>query len=300
MTIAREKTAAGQAAARPQVAYIVPRAHKPAALDRVLDMENPTSALVFCRTRLEVDELTETLSAHGYRAEALHGGMAQRQRDRVLRPLPRHNGSTCSSPPTSPRAASTSSTFRTSSTTTCRRRPTTTCIASAAPGSAGREGIAITLVEPREHRLLRNIEHQTKRKISIPPVPTAHDLRARRLDLTRAALEEALAEGELDKYRMVVESLATEHDVLDLAAAAVKLADKARGGDDDADADIPSTPASLPPAFLQPKGGGKKPPRAAFAARAASTEMTKLWIGLGRASVSARAISSEPLLTRPE
>ena len=50
--------------------------HKPAALERVLDMESPTSALVFCRTRLEVDTLVETLNAHGYRAEALHGGMA--------------------------------------------------------------------------------------------------------------------------------------------------------------------------------------------------------------------------------
>ena len=60
------------------------RAQKPAALQRVLDMESPTSALVFCRTRLEVDTLVETLNAHGYRAEALHGGMQQRQRDSVM------------------------------------------------------------------------------------------------------------------------------------------------------------------------------------------------------------------------
>jgi ATP-dependent RNA helicase DeaD len=59
-------------------------AHKAAALQRVLDMENPTSALVFCRTRLEVDSLVETLNAHGYRAEALHGGMQQRQREAVM------------------------------------------------------------------------------------------------------------------------------------------------------------------------------------------------------------------------
>ena len=84
VTIAREKTAAGKLPRVRQVAYIVPRAHKPAALDRVLDMENPTSALVFCRTRLEVETLVETLSAHGRRAQALHGGMEQRQRDRVM------------------------------------------------------------------------------------------------------------------------------------------------------------------------------------------------------------------------
>ena len=44
----------------------------------------PTSALVFARTRLEVDELTEALSGRGYDAAALHGGMTQEQRDRVM------------------------------------------------------------------------------------------------------------------------------------------------------------------------------------------------------------------------
>ena len=84
VTIAREKTAAGKLPRVRQVAYIVARAHKPAALDRVLDMENPTSAIVFCRTRLEVETVVETLSAHGHRAQALHGGMMQRERDRVM------------------------------------------------------------------------------------------------------------------------------------------------------------------------------------------------------------------------
>jgi ATP-dependent RNA helicase DeaD len=84
VTIASEKTVAGKLPRVRQVAYLVPRAHKPAVLDRVLDMENPASALVFCRTRLEVETLVETLSAHGRRAQALHGGMEQRQRDRVM------------------------------------------------------------------------------------------------------------------------------------------------------------------------------------------------------------------------
>ena len=66
--------------------------------------------------------------------------------------------STCSSRPTSPPAASTSSTSATSSTTTSRRRPDTYVHRIGRTGRAGREGVAITLVEPREHRLLRDIE----------------------------------------------------------------------------------------------------------------------------------------------
>jgi ATP-dependent RNA helicase DeaD len=91
-------------------------------------------------------------------------------------------------------------------------------------GRAGREGVAITLVEPREHRLLRNIEQLTKQKIEVATVPTPMDVRARRLDLTRGALRAALEEGELDGYRVVADALASEFDPMDVAAAAVKLA----------------------------------------------------------------------------
>ena len=55
-----------------------------ARVGRVLDLEAPQAAVVFCRTRDQVDQLTETLNGRGYRAEALHGGMDQEQRDRVM------------------------------------------------------------------------------------------------------------------------------------------------------------------------------------------------------------------------
>ena len=58
-------------------------------------------------------------------------------------------------------------------------------------------------------------------------MPTVADLRARRLELTRAALRESILAGELDTFRVVVESLAEEFDLMDIAAAAVKLAHEA-------------------------------------------------------------------------
>jgi ATP-dependent RNA helicase DeaD len=98
-------------------------------------------------------------------------------------------------------------------------------------GRAGREGTAITLAEPREHRLLRSIEAVTKQKIEIATLPTVADLRAKRLELTRASLRERLIAGDLDDVRVVVESLADEFNLLDVAAAAVKLAHLATTGD---------------------------------------------------------------------
>ncbi len=60
-------------------------------------------------------------------------------------------------------------------------------------GRAGREGVAITLVEPREHRMLRNIEAATHTKLEIAHLPTVADLRERRTEILRANLREALA-----------------------------------------------------------------------------------------------------------
>ena len=65
--IERAMVAAGETAKVRQVACMVPRAHKMAAA-RILDVEAPESAIVFCRTRTEVDQLTESLAGRGYRA----------------------------------------------------------------------------------------------------------------------------------------------------------------------------------------------------------------------------------------
>src|SRR5690606_19730740 len=87
-------------------------------------------------------------------------------------------------------------------------------------------------VEPREHHALRNIEKLTRHKIEIAKVPTVADLRARRLDNTIAALREVLAEDEAEHFRVVVESLSGDYDVMQIAMAAVKLYHGATGGDD--------------------------------------------------------------------
>ena len=84
ITIAKEPVKAGAAPRVQQMAYIVTRPYRGATLARIIDMAGPKSALIFCRTRLEVDEVTQTLNSRGYRAEAIHGGMSQVQRDRVM------------------------------------------------------------------------------------------------------------------------------------------------------------------------------------------------------------------------
>jgi ATP-dependent RNA helicase DeaD len=242
VSIPAERSAEGAMPRVRQMAYVVARSHKIAALGRVLDVEMPTLAFVFCRTRTEVDELTETLNGRGYRSEALHGGMSQEQRDRVMRRV--RSGATDLLIATDV-AARGLDVEQVSHVVNydVPSAPEAYVHRIGRTGRAGREGVAITLVEPREHRMLRNIEFMTKQKIEIATVPTVADLRARRLELTRGALEEALLEGEesLETYRVVVNSLAAEYDVVDIAAAAVKIAEEnRRDGDEAEDQEIPT------------------------------------------------------------
>jgi ATP-dependent RNA helicase DeaD len=234
VSIPVERAEAGVLPRVRQTAYIVSRAHKVVALGRVLDVEAPTLAFVFCRTRTEVDQLTETLNGRGYRSEALHGGMSQDQRDRVMR---RVRGNATELLIATDVAARGLDVEHVSHVVNydVPSAPEAYIHRIGRTGRAGREGVAITLLEPRERRLLRNIESVTKQKIEIATVPTVADLRARRLELTRGSLEEALLEGEdsLETYRVVVNALAAEYDVVDIAAAAVKLADE-RGREGDA------------------------------------------------------------------
>jgi ATP-dependent RNA helicase DeaD len=255
ITLGREKAPAGEAPRVRQTAYVVPRAAKPAALGRILDVESPAAAIVFCRTREEVDSLTETLNGRGYRAEALHGGMSQEQRDRVMGRL---RGGTADLLVATDVAARGLDIEQLTHVVNydVPSAPESYVHRIGRVGRAGREGVAITLAEPREHRMLKTIERVAGAAIAVQTVPTVADLRARRLEITRAALRESLLtdDGEqgIDRFRVVVETLTDEFDLMEVALAAVKLAHEAGGGTDD-DEEIPQV------AFRPDKDGGRAP-----------------------------------------
>ena len=271
VTIEREKAAAGKMPRVRQVAYIVNRAHKPQTLARILDMEDPVATLVFCRTRMEVDALVETFNAHGHRSEALHGGMLQRQRDHVMGLFRSQKADLLIATDVAARGLDITHISHVVN-YDVPASPEVYLHRIGRTGRAGRDGVAITLAEAREHRLLRAIENFTRIKIEVATVPTVADLRARQLDLTRASLRERLLAKDFDDVRVVVESLADEFDIVDIAAAAVKLAHaSAADGADSRDREIPASkavnaapasPASSTSAtFAAPRPHDARPPR---------------------------------------
>ena len=222
ITIKGETRAAGTLPRVRQVAFVVSRGQKGQALGRVLAFEDPASAIVFCRTRIEVDALTDTLKSYGYGAQALHGGMEQRQRDRVMQMFRQKDAAILVATDVAARGLDIDHVSHvinydipTAAEVYVHRIGRT--------GRIGRDGVAITLVDPRERRTLRQIEALTKQKIEMAALPTADAVRARRLEVTRTALKARLAAGDLAHTRALVASLAEDFDPLDVAAAAVAM-----------------------------------------------------------------------------
>jgi ATP-dependent RNA helicase DeaD len=272
--IERERVPEGEAPRVRQEAYIVARAHKPAALGRILDVESPTAAIVFCRTRAEVESLAESLNGRGYRAEALHGGMDQSQRDRVMNRLRSGVADLIVATDVAARGLDVEQLTHVVN-YDVPSAPEAYVHRIGRVGRGGREGVAVTLAEPREHRMLKTIENVTKHKIPVQKVPTIADLQARRLEATRSALEEVLIAGDLDHVGVVVETLTDEYDLVEVALAAVKLAHEAVAGPAD-DEEIPEASVSSRPA--RGGAGGKSKP----ARRTAGT--SRVWVGAGRAA----------------
>jgi ATP-dependent RNA helicase DeaD len=278
--IQREQAPTGEAPKVRQSAYVVARPHKPAALGRVLDVEAPEAAIVFCRTREEVDSLTETLNGRGYRAEALHGGLSQEQRDKVMGRLRGRTADLLVATDVAARGLDVDHLTHVVN-YNVPSAPEAYVHRIGRVGRAGREGVAITLAEPREHRMLKTIERATGQKIVVEQVPTVADLQARRMELTRVALHEALIEDQFDSYRVVLDALTDEYDVVQVALAAVKLAHEATNGP--AGEDVEDIPAPAPrPETSYADGPGKRP--AERPVRKSRPDAARVFIGLGRAA----------------
>jgi ATP-dependent RNA helicase DeaD len=293
--VAREVAPAGEGPRVTQTGHLVMRPDKPAALARVLDMQSPTAAIVFCRTREEVDELAEALKARGLRAEPLHGGMSQAERDRVMNRL---RGGTADLLIATDVAARGLDVDHLTHVVNYNVPPAPESYVHriGRVGRAGREGVAITLVEPRERRMLEAIERLTGQKVPLAPVPTRADLLRARLAVTRAALLEVLASSEGEAVQQLVDELLETHDATELARAAVALAHRAQAPADEADIpevstrpvrpvrdDAPRAATSRGPSSSTTRTGGyQKGER--VERKSARPGWAKLYVGAGRAA----------------
>jgi ATP-dependent RNA helicase DeaD len=197
------------------------------ALTRILESDSSPgeAVLIFHRTKIGADQLTEKLQARGYAAEAMHGDMNQNQRETVIKKL--KNGQVEIVVATDVAARGLDVEQITSVINYDMPGDTEVYVHRIGrTGRAGREGKAILFVTPRQQRMKRDIENYTKQRIEPFRMPTQADVASRRVAILKERLLDTLAKADLELYLSLVEELAEECgcDITEIAAAATFLA----------------------------------------------------------------------------
>jgi ATP-dependent RNA helicase DeaD len=204
--------------------YLVNPGDKVAALTRLFEVEDITSALIFVRTRADTTELAVELSSRGYPAEALSGELSQEARERTLNRFRQEQIQVLVATDVAARGLdidNISHVFNYE----LPEDPEIYVHRIGRTGRAGKTGIAITLVSTRERRRLGQVEAFTRKKIQRMQVPSEEDIRALRVQKLVNKVTVWLQRGRCVQERAMIEKLVAEgHDLLDVAAAALKVA----------------------------------------------------------------------------
>jgi len=192
---------------------------------RLLDVQAPEAAIVFSRTKRRVDEISEALSKRGYSAEAIHGDLTQAKRDSVLRQFREGTIEILVATDVAARGLDISSVTHVYN-FDIPQDPESYVHRIGRTGRAGKPGVAVTFVIPREMGLLRMIERLTKRSILRQAVPSMNDVLAGQQRLAVEKIMQVASEGEIGLYRGLAAEMLNEHDSVALLGAAIKLLTK--------------------------------------------------------------------------
>lgn len=216
------------------------------ALCRLLDMNNPELALVFCNTKRSVDDLMSRLQARGYFVEALHGDMKQQQRDRVMSRFRGGSIDVLIATDVAARGIDVDDVDMVFNYDVPQdveyyvHRIGRT-------GRAGRTGKSVTFVSPRDIYKLRDIQRYAKITIAKTPLPSLDDVAEMKMQTFLNKVRAVITAGNLDKYLPMVEQLleteeGTENTSIEVAAALLKMhLDTGKNANADSESAAPQT-----------------------------------------------------------
>ena len=207
-----------------QVAYLVPRQlTKAKALQPILELEDPETAIIFVKTRRTAAELTSQLQASGYSVDEYHGDLTQQARERLLTRFRNKQVRWVIATDIAARGLDVDHLTHVinfdlpdSAETYVHRIGRT--------GRAGKEGTAISLVQPFERRKQQQIERHVRLNLKVNYVPTRAQIEARQLEKLQVQVREVLAGERLASFLPIVRELSEEYDAQAIAAAALQMA----------------------------------------------------------------------------
>jgi ATP-dependent RNA helicase DeaD len=216
-----------------QVYYEVDRRSKLEVLCRLIDLEDVKLAIIFCATKMMVDELTEHLVARGYSADKLHGDMTQAMRERVMSRFRKRAIEILVATDVAARGLDVDD-IEVVFNYDLPHDGEDYVHRIGRTGRAGRGGKAVTFVAGREIYRLENIQRFTKSRIRRAKIPSAEEVEGKRASAFAEALRETLAKGEYKRHDELLDQLLEQgHSPTDIASALIHLLsdDKPRTGD---------------------------------------------------------------------
>jgi ATP-dependent RNA helicase DeaD len=206
-----------------QVYYEVDRRSKLEVLCRLIDLEDVKLAIIFCATKMMVDELTEHLIARGYGADKLHGDMTQAMRERVMGRFRKRKVEFLVATDVAARGLDVDDIeivfnydLPHDGEDYVHRIGRT--------GRAGKGGKAVTFVAGREIYRLENIQRFTRSRIRRERIPSAEEVEGKRATAFADALRETLEKGEYKRHDELLDRLLEQnYSPTDIASALIHL-----------------------------------------------------------------------------
>ncbi|TCJ02900.1 DEAD/DEAH box helicase [Cytobacillus praedii] len=191
----------------------------------LLDIQSPELAIVFGRTKRRVDEVVEGLIKRGYSAEGIHGDIPQSKRDQVIRRFKEQTIDIMVATDVAARGLDISGVSHVYN-FDIPQDPESYVHRIGRTGRAGKKGLAVTFVSPREIDHLKIIESVTKSKMAKMPVPSFKDVLIGNQQATINRLMAVIENNDHADYKRTAESLLEDTDSVSLLAAALKLLTK--------------------------------------------------------------------------
>ncbi|MBN1304820.1 MAG: DEAD/DEAH box helicase [Anaerolineales bacterium] len=204
--------------------YLVNERDKSAALARLFETEEISSALIFVRTRAGTSQLANELGRRGFPAEALSGELEQNARERVLERFRQNQIKVLVATDVAARGLDIddiSHVFNYD----LPEDPEIYVHRIGRTGRAGKSGTAISLINPKQTGLLRRIEGFTRQQVRRVKLPTLEEIKEKREDELLGQVRIWLQRGRGQRERQIILDLMEEgHDPVDIATAALKIA----------------------------------------------------------------------------
>jgi ATP-dependent RNA helicase DeaD len=259
-----------------QVAYIIPRHWtKAKALQPILEMEDPETALIFVRTRRTAAELTSQLQSAGHSVDEYHGDLSQQARERLLTRFRNRQVRWVVATDIAARGLDVDQLSHVinfdlpDSVETYVHRIGRT-------GRAGKEGTAISLVQSFERRKQQAFERHNRQTWQILSIPTKAQIEAQHIQKLKGQVAEALAGERLASFLPIISEMIEQYDAHAIAAAALQIAyDQTRPAWLLSGVDLPVDESPTPKPRINKRGDGSDRERSSGGGRGGRSSWSK-------------------------